>query len=251
MTLLIDGDIVAYEAAYKSQKTHDWDGDGSDPCVVVDMDEAKSIVNNFVKNLKDRLRASKVVMCLSDPKRRYWRHDLLPSYKQNRSNSVPPEGLKDLKVWMAEHPRAQFRDNLEADDVMGIIATRTRGCVICSVDKDLKQIPGRLYNWRTGIKTTVTREDGMRFHMYQTLCGDPVDNYRGCPGVGDVKATETAYSHPINELWAAVFDKFRLRGVSEEDALIQARVSRILQASDYDTSTKEVRLWQPTQQTLS
>ena len=35
---------------------------------------------------------------------------------------------------------------LEADDAMGIYATQYPGNIIISPDKDIKQIPGTLYN---------------------------------------------------------------------------------------------------------
>jgi DNA polymerase-1 len=38
---------------------------------------------------------------------------------------------------------------------------------------------------------------------------------------------------------------FESKGLTEEDALVQARVARICRASDYDFKTKEVKLWNP------
>ena len=35
---------------------------------------------------------------------------------------------------------------LEADDAMGVYATSNDDCIICSPDKDMKQIPGQLYD---------------------------------------------------------------------------------------------------------
>ena len=34
-------------------------------------------------------------------------------------------------------------------------------------------------------------------------------------------------------------------GLTEEDALVQARVARILRANEYDFGTGEVKLWEP------
>ena len=42
---------------------------------------------------------------------------------------------------------------LEADDAMGIYATSNDDCIIVSPDKDMKQIPGTLYNLKV-IKCT-------------------------------------------------------------------------------------------------
>ena len=47
------------------------------------------------------------------------------------------------------------------------------------------------------------------------------------------------------ELWAAVVATYEKAKLSEGDALTQARVARILRASDYDFKRKEPILWQP------
>ena len=81
-----------------------------------------------------------------------------------------------------------------------------------------------------------------RFHLYQTLVGDQTDNYKGCPGVGPVKA-ETALG--ANPTWASVVGCYEKAGLTEEDALVQARVARILRHGEYNKMTCEVKLWTP------
>jgi hypothetical protein len=45
------------------------------------------------------------------------------------------------------HPTAMWEE-IEADDVLGIMSTMEPGkWVICTIDKDLKQIEGWQYNW--------------------------------------------------------------------------------------------------------
>ncbi len=46
--------------------------------------------------------------------------------------------------------------------------------------------------------------------------------------------------------WDTVVNAYEKAGLTEEDALVQARVARILRASDYDQSTQEPILWTPT-----
>ena len=53
--------------------------------------------------------------------------------------------------------------------------------IIVSPDKDMRQIPGKLYNMDEVID--ITPEDGMQWHYIQTLAGDSTDGYSGVPGV--------------------------------------------------------------------
>ena len=64
---------------------------------------------------------------------------------------------------------------------MGIYATFEPGNIIVSPDKDMRQIPGKLYNLDETIE--VTEEEGMRWHLVQTLAGDQTDGYGGVPGL--------------------------------------------------------------------
>ena len=76
----------------------------------------------------------------------------------------------------------------------------------------------------------------------QTLTGDPTDGYSGCPSIGKVSAERILKD---NSTWQAVVDTYKKKKLSEDAALQQARVARILRASDYDFKKKEIKLWLP------
>lgn len=152
------------------------------------------------------------------------------------------------------------REGLEGDDILGILATRKQGAkerIIVSIDKDLKTIPGNLYNYgKPEMGVTVISEDQANYnHLYQTLTGDTTDGYPGCPGIGPKTAAkildpflttvegETWFDDSL--AWAAVEKAYRKAGLSEDVALMNARVARILRADEYDYKKKEVILWQP------
>jgi hypothetical protein len=61
-------------------------------------------------------------------------------------------------------------------------------CTICSIDKDLKQIPGKHYNWRKDEFDIVSPVDGLRSFYRNLLIGDTADNIFGVDGIGKVKA---------------------------------------------------------------
>ena len=72
-------------------------------------------------------------------------------------------------------------DELEADDALGIYATANPGNCIVSPDKDLRQIPGLLWDLKDD-PVTITAEQGHEWHYIQTLAGDQTDGYAGVPG---------------------------------------------------------------------
>ena len=130
---------------------------------------------------------------------------------------------------------------LEADDAMGIFATKHTGNIIVSPDKDMKQIPGMLWNFDESF--TITKEEGAKWHLIQTMAGDNTDGYAGVPGIGVKRATslfeEKGYS------WKTVVDAFKEKDLSEEVALTNARLARILTNEDYDFEKSEPVPWNP------
>lgn len=132
---------------------------------------------------------------------------------------------------------------LEADDVMGILATKPgkHQRVIISQDKDMKTIPGAL--WREGQVEHITEQQADYWHMYQTLVGDASDGFKGCPSIGPKKAE--ALLKGAENLWAVVKATYIKQGLTEADALKQARLARILRWTDWDSDKKEPRLWTP------
>lgn len=142
--------------------------------------------------------------------------------------------------------------HLEADDILGILATGPwigGEKVIATKDKDLLQIPGLHINHADldrGVHE-VTVEQGDRWHLYQTLVGDQCDGYKGCPGIGPKKAERilNELGSSLEERWIGVVTVFEERGLTEADALLQARLARICRASDWDYENKVVKLWSP------
>ena len=131
---------------------------------------------------------------------------------------------------------------LEADDALGIYATKESGHVICSPDKDMRQIPGELYDFTQEV-STITPEMGYRWHLIQTMAGDQTDGYAGVPGIGVKRAAALLAKHGDN--WKTVVDAFMEKGLDESVALQNARLAKILQCEDYDFTNQRPRLWTP------
>lgn len=270
-TLLIDADVVAYQCASSVEQAIEWeDGYWTWHC---NEDEVKAAIEQSIERLMDELGGDDYKLCLTDSARNF-RYDVLPTYKANRKSVKKPLVLKSIREWLIEEKGAYLKPRLEGDDVLGILATwrKLKGeKVIVSIDKDMKSVPG-LYvrDLETGI-VEISEAEADRWHMIQTLAGDPTDGYLGCPGIGLERAikaveemtklvpyehtltrgprkgeTEIRYSEePTDNLWDVVVSRFEAAGMTEEDALQQARVARILRASDYDFKKKEPILWTP------
>lgn len=120
-------------------------------------------------------------------------------YKANRWK---PEGERNkfvpqLRRRLVEEGMAIFAEDREADDFLRIWAEQARQAgdehVICSIDKDLRCIPGRHWVMNKQVKEKlihVSELDAMRHYYEQLLKGDPTDNIPGVPRVGEVKAAK-------------------------------------------------------------
>lgn len=247
-TLLIDADIVAYKVATTSEKVFDFNGDG-DLAVDVDEQKCRDDCDRIIGEYCTKLKAHKVIVCLSDPTRNF-RKELDPTYKAARVVIRKPALLMLAKHYMASEYQSFIRPRLEADDIMGILATTDRFIegekIMVSEDKDMKTIPAKLYNPnhpKTGV-IEISPLDADRFHLYQTITGDAVDGYPGCPGAGP-KAAEDILFEDRENLWDYVLHEYCSRGYTEDDAILQARLACILRSTDFNFKEKKVRLWTP------
>ena len=105
----------------------------------------------------------------------------------------------------------------------------------------MRQIPGKLYDFKETVN--ITPEEGARWHLIQAMAGDNTDGYAGVPGIG-IKKAEKIFEEK-GYTWKAVVETFVEKEMTEQDALINARLARILTTDDYDHERKEPILWQP------
>ena len=61
----------------------------------------------------------------------------------------------------------------------------------------------------------------------QILSGDPGDGYQGLKGIGPVKAEQILARYDREVWWSSIVEEYIDRGLTEKDALQQARVARI------------------------
>ena len=247
LKLLFDADMVCFKVCAAVEKEIDW-GDGL-WTLHADADEAQNKIDATVRDLTmkvlDKLNYEgtyEIVMCFSDDVN--FRKKLYPLYKANRIGKRKPVCYRGVVEWVKSEYTAYQRDGLEADDCLGILSTMNPGnAVIISGDKDFKSVPGMFYDYLHGVLYEIDQDDADKAHLYQTLIGDTADNYPGCPGVGEKTAEKLFMTDGVS--WDTVVKQFEKKGLTEEDAILQARVARILRKEDYDFKTKEPILWNP------
>lgn len=244
MTLLIDADWLLYAACAACECDIRWDE--WIHTLHLEPADVHSFVGDRVAHWKELTGHQQIVMCFSDSPS--FRFDLYPEYKANRIGKRKPLGLRDLRRWIEQHYETRTMIGLEADDVLAILATNGsyRDPIIVSPDKDMRTVPCQLLA-RDAVET-VSEAEAARSWMMQTLTGDQSDNYPGIKGCGPVKADKILGAEAdLGKMWALVVDAYRKAGLTFSDALLNARLARILRCGDYDCVSGEVRLWDPSQ----
>lgn len=247
-TVLVDADVLVYQASNSVQRTIEWEPGMF--TVHGDLEHAKEIIDGKLATICEKLDASKLVLALSDYDAP-WRKVIMPTIKANRSSVAKPILLHPLRAYLHERYDTYQRPTLEGDDVLGILGTHPTALpgqkIIVTVDKDLKGVPGfhaHMNELDEEIRE-ISEAEADYFHLFQTLTGDTTDNYPGCPGVGPVKAEKILAGLTGADAWEAIVAAYRKAGLGEEVALVNARVARICRFRDWDFDTKSVILWTP------
>ena len=238
MSLLIDADFIVYKCCAATESEVDW---GDDVIVVSSrFSEAYDMVERELYKIANDLGCfDDFILFFTDSIN--FRKQIDPAYKGHR-NRKKPCGYRRVINKLKEEHNVVVMPQLEADDALGIYATKEDGHIICSPDKDMRQIPGDLYDLSTGV-VTITKEEGERWHYIQTLAGDQTDGYSGVPGFG-VKRAE-AFFEENGYTWDSILKAFESKGLDESAALRNAQLAKILQCTDYDFDTESVKLWSP------
>ncbi len=237
MKLLIDADFIVYKSCAAVETEVDF---GDDVILVTsNFSDALTATNRELTKIKNKFGTfSEMILFFSDSIN--FRKQILESYKGHR-NRKKPCGYKRVINALRKEYKVIIKPSLEADDAMGVYSTKYPGNCIVSPDKDMRQIPGQLYNLDEVF--TVSKEDGAKWHLIQALAGDQTDGYSGVPGIGVKRATslfeEDGYS------WKTVTKAFTDKGLTEYDAITNARLARILTSDDYDFKNKRPILWTP------
>ena len=238
MSLLIDADYIVYKCCAATETEIDF---GEDLIVVTsNFSDAYGMVERELASIANDLGCfDDSILFFSDSVN--FRKSIDPAYKGHR-NRKKPCGYKRVINKLKEEYQVVIMPTLEADDALGIYATKEPGHIICSPDKDMRQIPGQLFDLTQEV-VEITPEMGDRWHLIQAMAGDQTDGYAGIPGIG-IKRAE-ALLEANGATWQTVVDAFAAKDLDESVALMNARLAKILQVEDYDFTNQEPRLWTP------
>jgi DNA polymerase-1 len=180
MLALIDGDLVLYRCACSAE---------NDPFSI-----ATHRVNELLDLILERTKSTEYRFFLSG--KGNFRKKIYPEYKANRTQEKPLH-LQALREFACQELNAEVTEHeMEADDYLGI--HQSKETVICSLDKDMLQIPGLHYQWQFGTAKWTKEEkfldqselEGSRLFYEQCLKGDVADNVKGIKGLGEKTATK-------------------------------------------------------------
>lgn len=174
MQALIDGDICAYRSAASCEKA----GDDKVRRPDVPVEIAIARCDDLMYRILQETGSTSYRVFLSAGET--FRHRLYPAYKANRATMARPEYLQAVREHLLHQWNVELAIDIEADDKLGIY--QSDNSVICSIDKDLLQVPGQHYNFVKNEFYNINEVDGMRHFWFQMIMGDRADNVPGYDG---------------------------------------------------------------------
>lgn len=174
-----------------------------------------------------------------------FRKKLYPLYKANRTKE-PPTYLQDCREILVTQYGAKIVNGAETDDALGIAQTKYDGnSRICSLDKDLLQVPGWHYSWTKSEHRLVSPLDGLKTFYKQIILGDKSDNVPGYDG--KLRSSTPKFIEKLQaplddmkdeiDMWYHVSDIYESAGSNGETQLLNAQLLYVLR--------KEEEYWQP------
>ena len=192
MYALVDSDIVVYRIGFTTED--------------VDAAIASIRTKELVDQILAEVDATSYKLFLTeenDPSA--FRRQIYPEYKAHRIKPKP-KWYQEIRAFLQLEYDAEVCTEIEADDALGIEQTahavvyhsmvlegQQEGCspsIICSIDKDLKQIRGHHYNFVKKELTYISQEEALYNFYSQLLIGDSSDNIKGVWKCGPVKAAK-------------------------------------------------------------
>ena len=207
MKALIDGDILRYETGFAAQTG--WTAITEDPEQLPPFEYVREMLELKLLNIVAEARAQEYELFITEG--HTFRFDLAKTkpYKGGRRENKPWH-FKNITAYMKDMLPTRVVTGIEADDALAIEhLDPSSETILCSRDKDLRQVPGEFYSWELGAqpswgpdtihepgylmldrskKPPKLTGTGFAFFCAQVLIGDSVDNIPGLPKCGPVAA---------------------------------------------------------------
>lgn len=241
--LLIDADMLSYELSYIPG---------------LEYEDIPDVARTSIKYLLDKFNTDRFILALSCDRSKGFRRGLAPFYKAKRDDQPINYVAMGFKEVFKNRYGALLQAKLEADDILSILATgrHKEDGIIISKDKDFKSTPCKLVNRFDldnidpyDILQEISEQEAFMNHMKQTVIGDSVDGVRGAVFRGKAAAKILDNKTAKVDIWAAVVGLYtgERRGLTqtENDAILNAQLTYLLRAEDFNIKTKEIKLWNP------
>lgn len=184
MIAAIDADSIIYIIAWAHK-----DNKKEEPGMIGIVEQR---CDSFLQYLVESTKATKYFGVFSDKKS--FRNDLYLVAPYKGSRPPKPEFVQEwegiIKSYFTEKYGFVTYGNLEADDLVSVMKEKYSESIICSPDKDLKQIAGTIFDYKKNELVEVSEAEAMRNLYTQLLTGDTSDNVKGVPGLGPAKVTK-------------------------------------------------------------
>jgi 5'-3' exonuclease len=167
-------------------------------------DRFEKISFDILNEIEEHFHVEKTMYFFTKCKRNF-RKEIDPQYKANRKK--PNRWISELRDYLIEYWNNSFaHDEYEADDLIfyNTQLLHEKDYIVCSIDKDLKQIQGLHFDYyqlkrydengeefkvRKGFKY-MEKIDCENLLCEMFLVGDACDNIKGVKGIGKAKATK-------------------------------------------------------------
>lgn len=216
--VLVDGDIIAYRAGFAAEHTtytleydgrtiefpnksslneylkdiaendaeaeYSWESNLS----VEPLNHVLSTVKRMLSNIQEAVKADGMLVFLSGPTNFRDSVATIKKYKANRDKTRKPIHHKDIVEYLRATHHAILSNGCEADDMLADVSAALTKLgyepVVCSLDKDLLQIPGKYYDFVMNRRYQIDEVEARRSLWRQVLSGDSTDNIPGIYGCG-------------------------------------------------------------------
>lgn len=236
---LIDGDISTYAIPFSLQE-----GKGED----VTLPEGAEAflgprIDEFINNILKDTGADDYKVFINGKDNFRLRYE---TYKANRKDMVKPILHNAARDYLVNQHSAVVVDGMETDDRLAIEQTIALendveySTIICSIDKDLLQVPGSHYRWPISHAKEpkaefieVTKQSGTVSLYRQAITGDKVDNIIGLKGYGPKKAEKLITEEMSEkEMYETCVEHYLLKKRTEQDLIDNMHQLYLLRSED-------------------
>lgn len=221
MLPLIDGDILLYELGFSGEIFDEDSGE----IVPLSFDRVAELLDRKIELICEDVEATEPPILFLTGRKDVWNNPRLvgseepfkPNFREKIAVTKPYKGTRkaqkpfhfyNLWAYMLATYDCRVANGVEADDEMSIFQRKhPEDTIICSRDKDLRQVPGWHFSWECGAQAALGPTHtgdvgwiqydpdknklfgyGLAFLYSQMLTGDVVDNIPGLPRWGPRKA---------------------------------------------------------------